>query len=258
MNVTLGIEKYKKPINRMGYFNRMVCLFGAIGLVFYVASAATIDLRWLTSLILLTYLVLWPIYTSQRLRDMGRSPWLSLLVLIPLVGFIVGIWCLVAKSKAEQQQERAQEPLATPLEMVATPPAAPAKKSRFTNLRRIGISIAAVLILAALLMMFWVLDHADNDKIVLHVTKTSHVVVNGDNTFLVEGHTAKTNYRFSCIEYHREGDAPCFHVTAGEEYHLKPQCCATSTTALYLDVAEQPGDSQVFTIQEETAREIRK
>ena len=95
---------FKSAINRMGYFKRMLLSFIVAYIILKtLPSSGGVGefsiYHWLFVLIIVATWVLMCKFTAQRLRDMGRSPWLSLLMIVPTVNLCIGIWCLIAKTK---------------------------------------------------------------------------------------------------------------------------------------------------------------
>lgn len=89
---------FKSAINRMAYFERMSPVIFAY-FILPVFHPIPDYMHWLAVLIVVAMCVLICKFTAQRLKDMGRGPWISLLMIVPLVNLCIGIWCLTANTK---------------------------------------------------------------------------------------------------------------------------------------------------------------
>jgi uncharacterized membrane protein YhaH (DUF805 family) len=98
------MEAFKKPINRMQYFERILPV-AVIYVIFTNGHWVPSEFHWAVVLIIIGSLVLRCVFASQRLRDIGQSPWLALLTLIPIFGLVVGIYCLAARGAYDKNTE---------------------------------------------------------------------------------------------------------------------------------------------------------
>ena len=88
----------KSPINRRQYATRMVILLVITVLLGMVQPEGVGPGH--NFFINLGAYILATTFTAQRLRDMQRIPWWSLLMFAPFANLLLIIWCLAAKTKA--------------------------------------------------------------------------------------------------------------------------------------------------------------
>jgi hypothetical protein len=84
----------------------------------------------------------------------------------------------------------------------------------------------------------------------LVVTNTYHE--SSTHLFVVEAHTSTTEYRLVCDEEYPNpyGNDPCFYVQAGNTYHINERQTTGSTMDIFLSLKEQPGETQIFKIEQ--------
>lgn len=108
--------------------------------------------------------------------------------------------------------------------------------------------------IALLVTLMWVAG-CRHDASEFHVTKVefknaSEVV--GDTT-IVEGYTSVANYRLTCTaDYKLRPIVFCFNASAGHTYHISSDDNLGAVSVI--SFKEQAADTQVFTVELETAR----
>ena len=81
----------------------------AVLILINIAMQATTGANGLPLVFLLVWLavlaIIWLAVCVGRLRDMGKSPWLCLLTLVPLVGFFMLLWLGFSASESADTAE---------------------------------------------------------------------------------------------------------------------------------------------------------